>query len=161
MTKWLSPTLINGDYLGICFSEKDFQRELRRMKVPPSMWSSWLSDKALATTHHLVTEKGSRASIVCVPIRTDMEGVDIAALLMHEAVHVLQEYLDFIGEAQVGRETQAYAIQSISTHLMRAYRDELYKQFEKAKKKDEAEWTTSSTSKPTRIASPSRQSVSK
>ena len=153
MTKWLNPTLLTCDYIGICFNERDFHRELRRMKVPPSQWSSWLMQDALATTHHLTSEKGNRASIVCIPVKPEMEGVEVATLLVHEAVHVLQDYLDFIGETQVGRETQAYAIQHISAQLMRAYRDELFKQLGKK------EWTTSTTSKPTPTASPSAPST--
>lgn len=157
MTKWLNPTLLTCDHVGICFNDRDFQRELRRMKVPSHNWGSWLTEGALATTHHLTSEKGSRASIVCTPIRPEWEGVEVATLLVHEAVHVVQEYFDWIGESQVGKETQAYAIQSVSAQLMRAYRDELFKQL----KKDEKEWTTSSTLKPTNTASPSPPSTQK
>ena len=158
MTRWLNPTLLTCDHVGICFNERDFHRELRRMKVPAHQWSSWLTEGALATTHHLTSEKGNRASIVCTPIRKDWEGVEVAALLVHEAMHVLQEHFDYIGETAVGRETQAYAIQNISARLMAAYRDELFKQLEKDKKK----WTGSSTSKPINTASllpPSTQTV--
>ena len=88
-----------------------------------------------------------------------MDGVNIAGILMHEAMHVLQDYLEYIGEQAVGRETQAYAVQAISVRLMEAYRDELYKQFNKAVKKDEKEWTTSSTSKPTPTVSLSPPSM--
>lgn len=154
MTKWLNPTLLTCDHIGICFSERDFHRELRRMKVPANQWSSWLTEGALATTHHLTSEKGSRASIVCIPIRKDWEGVEVAALLVHEAMHVLQEHFEYIGETAVGRETQAYAIQNISARLMGAYRDELFKQL----KKDEKKWTTSMTLKPTPTVLPLPQS---
>lgn len=159
MTKWLSSTILTCDYLGICFNEKDFHRELRRMKVPPQQWSSWLTQDALATTHHLTSDKGSRASIVCIPIRPEMDGITVAALLVHEAVHVIQETFDFIGEGTVGRETQAYAIQAVSERLMEAYRDRLYKEFDKAVKKDEKKWTTFGTSKPTLTPSPSQPST--
>lgn len=155
MIKWVSPTLLTCDHVGICFNEKDFHRELKRLKVPPAQWSSWLTQDALATTHHLTSEKGSRASIVCIPIKPEMEGIDVATLLVHEAVHVLQEYLDYIGETSVGRETQAYAIQNISARLMIAYRDELFKRIEKDKK----EWIGSSTLKLTSDASASPPSM--
>ena len=139
MTRWLNPTLLTCDHIGICFNEKDFYRELRRLKVPSQNWGSWLSEGALATTHHLTSGKGNRASIVCVPVKPEEEGVSMATLLVHEAVHVVQEYFEWIGEAQVGKETQAYAIQHVSAQLMRAYRDELYRIFDKAVKKDEKE----------------------
>lgn len=134
MTRWLNPTLLTCNHVGICFNERDFHRELRRMKVPAHHLPSWLIEGALATTHHLTSEKGSRASIVCVPVRPDWEGIEVAGLLVHEAMHVVQEAMDYIGETTVGRETQAYAIQNISVRLMTAYRDELFKQLEKEKK---------------------------
>lgn len=147
--RWIDRTLLTCDYVALCVSEKDFQRELRRLKIVPHQWSSWLSEGALATTHHLISDKGTRTSIVCTPIRTDWEGVEVAGLLVHEAMHVLQEYFEYIGETQPGRETQAYTLQALSVRLMQAYRDELYKEFNKAVKKDEKEWTTSGILKPT------------
>ena len=137
MTKWLNQTLLVCNHIGICFNEREFHRELRRLRVPAHQWSSWLSEGAMATTHHLTSEKGARASIVCVPIRPEMDGIEVAALLVHEAAHVLQDYFEYIGENQPGVETQAYSIQNISLRLMAAYRDELYKTFDKAVKKDE------------------------
>lgn len=150
MVKWLDPTLLTCDSIGICFSEADFQRAVKRLKVPAVQWTSWLMQDALATTHHLTGDKGVRVSIVCIPVREDADGVEVATLLVHEAAHVLQEYLEYIGESQVGRETQAYALQNISARLMYAYRDELYRKH----KVKEKEWTTSTTSKPTPTPSP-------
>ena len=152
--KWIDRAILTCDYVALCTSEKDFQRELRRLNIPTQQWSSWLSEGALATTHHLVSTKGARASIVCMPMHNDLDGVEIAGLLVHEATHVLQEYFEYVGEDQPGKETQAYALQAISVRLMQAYRDHLYKEFDKAVKKEEKEWTTSSTSRPTRLASP-------
>jgi len=160
--KWIDRAILTCDYVALCTSEKDFQRELRRLNIPTQQWSSWLSEGALATTHHLVSTKGARASIVCMPMHNDLDGVEIAGLLVHEATHVLQEYFEYVGEDQPGKETQAYALQAISVRLMQAYRDHLYKEFDKAVKKDEKEWTTSLTSKPTNqpsLSPPSMQAA--
>lgn len=151
MVKWLDPTLLTCDSVGICFNEADFQRAVKRLKVPAAQCTSWLVQDALATTHHLTGDKGVRVSIVCIPVRENADGVEVATLLVHEAAHVLQEYLEYIGESQVGRETQAYALQNISARLMYAYRDELYRKY----KVKEKEWTTSTTSKPTSQPLPS------
>jgi hypothetical protein len=155
MIRWCNTALLCSNYIGICFSENDFYKELRRLKVKPSSWSNWLSDGALATTHFLESGKGNNIAMVCIPIYTDKDGIEIASILVHEAVHVLQDYFEYIGENEPGKETQAYALEAISKSLMFAYRDELYRQFENAVKKDEQEWTTSTISKPIPTASPS------
>jgi hypothetical protein len=126
MTIWLSRTLIDGDYLGICTTEAEYHRTLKHLKVPISEWSSWLSSGALATTHFLDSAKGNRATVVCIPVKPDMDGIDVATLLVHEAVHVVQEYFRWIGEENPGNEIEAYAVQNVSASLMRAYRDKLF-----------------------------------
>jgi hypothetical protein len=122
---WLDRTLIRGDYLCLCTTEAEFAKELRRMKYL-APWPKWIDDDALATTHYLVSGKGHRASIVCIA-PNNMEGIAVATLLVHEAVHVVQEYCRYIGEELPGIEFQAYAIQEVSARLMFAYSDTLLK----------------------------------
>jgi hypothetical protein len=46
----------------------------------------------------------------------------VAECLLHEAVHVWQALREEIGEEKPSHEFEAYAIQGISSELMRAYR---------------------------------------
>jgi hypothetical protein len=126
MTKWLNNTLIEGDYLTVCFTEQEYTKALKSLKIPIADWDRWLSQDALATTHYFNTPKGNRVTIVCIPVKPEVNGVDVASLLVHEAVHVVQEYFRFIGEDNPGIEIEAYSIQNISAALMRAYRDRLF-----------------------------------
>ena len=123
---WLNRCLIEGDFLIVCTTEVDYYKTLKYLKVPITEWDRWLIQDALATTHYFNTPKGSRVSIVCIPVTPETDGVDVATLLVHEAVHVVQEYFRFIGEDNPGSEIEAYAIQNVSASLMRAYRDKLF-----------------------------------
>jgi hypothetical protein len=134
MTKWLNKTLIEGDHLCTCFTEQEYYRLLKSLKVPIAEWDRWLLPESLATTHYFDTPKGSRVSIVCIPIKPEADGIDVATLLVHEAVHVVQEYFRYIGEDNPGSEIEAYAIQNVSAALMNAYRDRLFPKPKKEKK---------------------------
>jgi hypothetical protein len=134
LMKWLSKTLIEGDHLVVCTDEADYYRTLRSMKIPVADWDRWLMQDSLATTHYFNTPKGSRVTIVCIPVTPATDGIDVATLLVHEAVHVVQEYFRYICEDNPGTEIEAYAIQNVSASLMRAYRDKLFPKPKKEKK---------------------------
>jgi hypothetical protein len=134
MTKWLNKTLIEGDHLCTCFTEQEYYRLLKSLKIPVADWDRWLMQDALATTHYFTTPKGSRLTVVCIPVKPEVDGIDVATLLVHEAVHVVQEYFRYIGEDNPGSEIEAYAIQNVSAALMNAYRDRLFPKPKKEKK---------------------------
>ena len=123
---WLDRTLIRGDFLCLCTTEAEFLKELKRTKSP-APWPKWIEDDAFATTHYIVTGKGNRATIVCMTDKK-MDGIPAASLLVHEAVHVVQEFFRHIGEDQPSIEMQAYAIQEVAAQLMFAYADKLFKE---------------------------------
>lgn len=121
--KWCDRDLWQCRYAyGLCLSEKDFRQEMKRMNVAPHQTPSWISDGANATTHFLEHPDGNKAAIVCIDgSDKNMTGIQVASILVHEAVHIWQEHRDAIGEQKPGSESEAYAIQSISHRLMEAY----------------------------------------
>lgn len=106
---------------GLCLSEKEFQKQMKLMNVPPHQWPRWIGENADATTHFLDHPDGNKAAIVCIDKNTDRGGISIASLLVHEAVHIWQEHRDAVGERDPSSESEAYAIQTISHRLMEAY----------------------------------------
>ena len=121
MIKWCSRELITGPYLALCTTEKDFHKALKKLGVPVADWSHWIDPDAHARTHAL-TAKGKFCCIVC--IEANPEGIlpaQIVALLAHEAVHVKQKYMEFIGERDPSPEFEAYVVQNIVQELVLAY----------------------------------------
>lgn len=62
-------------------------------------------------------------ALVTINHTAGREPYEIAALLVHEAVHIKQAILEAYGEDNVGDETEAYMVQRISMDLFRMYID--------------------------------------
>lgn len=113
-------------YYALCTTEEQFKREMRRLKVPAGDFGSWVSNEhSDATAHKMTCEGYKKCAIVCIRVRPGMGAVGIAALLVHEAVHIYQWIKELLGEDEPGIEGEAYAIQEISQNLMQAYADQL------------------------------------
>jgi hypothetical protein len=61
------------------------------------------------------------ACVVALRVTDGRTAIEIAGLLVHEAVHVWQHYAESIGERNPGAEQEAYAIQAIAQELMAEY----------------------------------------
>lgn len=120
--RWCDRTLVeNPYYVGLCLSEEAFQRELRRLRVPRSSWPVWVSANGDATTHFFENGSGRLMAIVSIRPRGDVTPIQVASLLVHEAVHVWQEARASMGEIHPSPEFEAYSIQGIAQNLMVAY----------------------------------------
>lgn len=123
--RWLERDLITGPYIALCTSEQAFHAVLRHCKVPRTDWAKWVSDGADATTHHLTNPEGGLVCVVCINSTEKQTGIQIAAMLVHEAVHVWQAHCERIGEHKPSDEFEAYSVQAISQRLMLAYAESL------------------------------------
>ncbi len=104
-----------GPCLALCLNEKSFEKACRHLRIPAPRWIK--NEQSNATTHLFDGPKGLTA-IVCLDGYADRNPVEVAGLIVHEAVHVWQEYAEHIGEFQPAKEQEAYAIQAISQELM-------------------------------------------
>lgn len=98
-------------HVGFTQNPDAFKREVKRMKVGEDV-PFLLNDRADATCHHF-TKDGKLTAIICMP-KTDHSMEQICALVVHEAVHVKQEFFELIGEHVIGRETEAYFVQYVT-----------------------------------------------
>lgn len=122
--KWCDRSLIVSPYCyGLCKSEKEFHRELSKLKLPREDWPNFMASTHANMTVHFFEQMGDigKCAIVCVGKTKGFSKAQVLALLTHEAVHIWQEIRDNIGEKYPSSEFEAYSIQTISQRLMEAY----------------------------------------
>ena len=109
-----------GPYLTLVTSQDEFDAVLRHFKMP--LGTPYLSSaRADATAHFFDDQRGDSVAVVALGDTTGRSGVEIAGLLVHEAVHVWQEHCESIGETCPASEQSAYGVQSIAQELMAEY----------------------------------------
>jgi hypothetical protein len=122
--RWLDRRIAApGPYLALCLDEAAFASACKHLKVetPPFVMNPWSS----ATAHHFDAAHGLVA-IICIRDWQGREPVEVAGLLVHEAVHVWQEYARRIGEHTPGVEQEAYAVQSIAQELLAEFARQIH-----------------------------------
>lgn len=119
-TKWLDRRVAApGPYLALVLSQGEFDAAMKACKQPTGPYLS--TPRADATAHTFNNAKGETVVVVALGDTSKRSGVEIAGLLVHEAVHVWQEHCANIGERRCGVEQEAYGIQGISQELMAEY----------------------------------------
>lgn len=115
--EWLNRSLLVGPYLTLCTTEEMFRRALVKDLGFTKHVDFLSTPQSHATTHFLNDRSGKFAAVVCLGSTEGRKPIEVAGLLVHEAVHVWQEHCKHIGEQNPGDETEAYAIQWISQQL--------------------------------------------
>lgn len=123
-SKWLDRRLIELPcYYRLVLTEKDFKSELKRMKMNHVDYIK--NPQSHAVCQFFEGKDGKRIVLVCLREGMKFSAVEIYGLLVHEAVHIFQDWCEHVGENSVGKETQAYAIQSISQELILSYNQQM------------------------------------
>ena len=114
---WLDRGLIYGPYYTLCLTPKDFKAAMKHLGVeePPPFAKSEHSD---ATTYFCTGKQAKLCAVVAMGGWHKRTGIEIAGLLVHEAVHIWQEWCSRVGETDPGSETEAYSVQWLSQQLM-------------------------------------------
>ena len=118
--KWLARRVSKpGPYLTLCLSEAELRAASSKLvddKLPFPMTGALCSTFTNKRTNEL-------CAIVSLSevAQTNRNAIEMAGLLIHEAVHVWQAYAEHMGETNPGDEQEAYAIQSISQELLAEY----------------------------------------
>lgn len=119
-TRWLDRRIAAaGPYLALCLSQQELDEAFRHLGIRER--AEFLNVGADATTHHVENPQKNAVCIVCLGSREGRNAIEVAGLLVHEAVHVWQRYASSIGEHRPGDEQEAYGIQAIAQELMAEY----------------------------------------
>lgn len=103
--------------LFFCATEYDFQAICKRNKFIPL--NPWIKTKQADATTHLF----GMDAVVCMDYPEDHPFEEVLGMLVHEAVHIWQNWCDHLGEHSPGAEQEAYAVQAFSQALVKAYMD--------------------------------------
>ena len=118
-TKWLSrQAAMPLPCMTLCLSDKEFKRVCRELRAGETEFIAYGSD---GMTHFLRDNEGDSVAVVCISGTDRLNAVEVAGLIVHEAVHVWQHYCMMIHEHEPASEQEAYGIQSISKSLMAEY----------------------------------------
>lgn len=122
---WLERALISHPhYIALCLRPKDFERELKKLKVPKSERPPYHSRPGVDCTVWTIEAKGGKVcSFVNLGPCKGRSREEVYGLLVHEAVHLWQQWRDHAGERAPSIEFEAYAVQALAQNLMQAYKD--------------------------------------
>ena len=124
---WLERGMFVGGCLAFVTSQEEFIEALRAIECT-DYTDAFVPNGWPACTHSFDNVKGSVACIVGFDMAkaAEQDPIDVAALLVHEAVHVWQTNEKAAGKLGCfGDEGEAYSVQNISTRLMTAYAEKL------------------------------------
>lgn len=119
--KWLERAAIVTPYLGLATSQKRFEAYLKDIGFPGA-YGPFVAPGANATTHTYSNEDGDLCCLVCISDFDEQDPVQVASLLVHEAVHVWQRVRENMRERDPSPEFEAYSVQAIAQNLMFEFR---------------------------------------
>lgn len=127
IARWLERGLITSPlYLSLCTTERQFHRQLRHIGIERADWPPFLSSVHANATAHFFLRKDKHVAIVCIHPAPERDQLEVVGLIVHEAVHVWQEVLEYIGEHRPSAEFEAYSVQSLAQTLLGEYRRQVY-----------------------------------
>ena len=120
-TRWLDRRIaLPGPCLALCLSEPEFKAAAKHLRVAePGAWIK--TAHSHATTHFFRLPGKPPAAVVSLADWQGREPVEVAGLLIHEAVHIWQQWCDDVEESRPGSEQEAYGIQAIAQKLLAEY----------------------------------------
>jgi len=122
--EWLDRGLLRGPYYCLCLDIGQFHSALKHLNIPKP-WPEFLLAPHANATVHLFEKSGNQCHVVCLGDTSERTGIEVAGLLLHEGIHIWQNFKRHIGESAPGDEIEAYSIQWIAQQLMWAFEKQI------------------------------------
>ena len=118
--EWLERRIAKpGPFLCLCLTQEETDHAAKGLTKWP------LPFPEFGATAHLFIKDGTNTPVAIITLSKDAQetnsAIEVAGMLVHEAVHVWQYYAEKMGETRPGDEQEAYAIQAISQELLAEY----------------------------------------
>lgn len=118
--KWLDRRVAKpGPYLTLCLTAEELKDAAKGLTEWPLEFPMW------GARAHMFQKVDGDRNVAIIALAKDSQenhnSIEIAGMLVHEAVHVWQYYAEKMGEHRPGDEQEAYAVQAIAQQLMSEY----------------------------------------
>lgn len=119
--KWHHIKIFDYEY-AFCPTKKEWDTYWKKIGSEPQ---GYLKSSGRATFFKVEDHHGNITprALVTIAERKDVEPIQVATLLAHEAVHIKQDMCEHIGEQNISSEMEAYIVQSVLQDLMYDYKD--------------------------------------
>ena len=110
-------------YIGVCCHEPSFRRKMEKLGIEPP---EFIAENSNAMTHYGRSEKDSAFAIITIrtPSKAGVSPEQYAALVAHEAVHVVQHMKETLSpNHDFGAEPEAYLVQMIVSEALNFLND--------------------------------------
>lgn len=109
--------------IALTHSKKKARKAIRKAMGREQVDAFEESSGDACTTFITDAETGDRRYLIWMTNTLEFSAAQDAALLCHEAVHVVSDYLQSIGEDEPGDELVAYAVQFVAQNLIELHFD--------------------------------------
>ena len=121
-TRWHNQALIKGcAQYALCTTQAEFDALLVKLKQPPEKFLAG-NEQALSCTYEKPGRSKRPCVVVCVDASKKQSLEKYYSTLIHESVHVWQEFREYIGEDKPSTEFEAYSIERIAYNLMMEFK---------------------------------------
>lgn len=119
---WLPNSLNILPHYILVFTAKEYRAVLKELGIKHTNFPFVESGANACVRHFETVGGGMDTCVVCIYESCLEQSVPyICGMLAHEAVHVYQTAMEYLGEKAPGREIQAYAIQHITEELISTF----------------------------------------
>lgn len=122
--QWLDRGWILGPYLRLVLDEAEYYAQLKLLGIKNGEQFPFVGTAQARLNYY--KHAGKTIAFVCCNMTKlkDYDGIQVAALLVHEASHVFDFWCKDVGERRPSAELKAYSLQAISQALMYSWADQ-------------------------------------